>query len=305
MTHSPQVLVTQDSRAVTGTTRTYAVIGDPANHSLSPAMHNASFATLGIDAIYVAHTLPPERVSAAFYGMSAMGYRGCNVTMPHKRAIFELCDEVSNASQLMESVNTVIFRDDGSTYGTNTDGTGTFAAVEDTGHAVGETVTVLGAGGASSAIYTQAALGGIKDIQVFARQGVNYNQALQRIETVNKALGVNIALHDLGDTQALERRVRESSFVANATSVGMEPDADQCLVEEEWLHSGQVIFDAVYYPLETLLLQRARNAGAQTVGGLDMLLWQGVHSEEYWLERKDIPVDAMRKAMYAQAYGKQ
>ncbi|MGJ9494104.1 shikimate dehydrogenase [Actinotignum sp. GS-2025a] len=281
---------------IDGRTVSYAVIGHPVGHSRSPAMHNASFGHLGVNAVYLAFDIAPVAGARAVTALRDLGFGGFNATMPHKTAVYESVDELSDDARLMESVNTVHIREDGSTVGHNTDGRGAFAAVRAAGYDPGDSVVILGAGGASRAIYTRAALEGVSHIRVFSRRGQNYERAIEILARLRAETGVDAQLCDLSDESALRSEVEASSLLVNATSVGMSAHPG-ALIPESWLHPGHIVFDAVYEPLETELLQRARRAGAGCVSGLDMLLWQGVFAEEIWLGRTDIPVEVMRAAL--------
>lgn len=216
--------------------------------------------------------------------------------MPHKTAVYETVDELSDDARLMESVNTVHIHANGRTVGHNTDGRGALAAVRAAGYAPGEAVVVLGAGGASRAIYTRAALERVSRIRVFSRRGQNFERARDILARLRGETGVDAQLCDLADEGTLRREVDAASLLVNATSVGMSAHPG-ALIPETWLRPDHIVFDAVYEPLETELLQRARRVGAGCVSGLDMLLWQGVFAEEIWLGRTDIPVEVMRAAL--------
>lgn len=155
---------------ISGHTKTICLIGSPVEHSLSPAMHTFSFEQLGVDCVYLAYNVEPDQLEAAVNGMKELGFLGYNVTMPHKTYISRYLDELSPAAELMGAINTVVIKD-GKAIGHNTDGAGFMRNIKENGvEVVGKKVTVMGAGGAAMAIYTQAALDGVAAIDVYKRK---------------------------------------------------------------------------------------------------------------------------------------
>ena len=282
---------------ISGRTKAFALFGSPVEHSLSPAMHNASFAELGLDCVYLCHDVVPSAVAAAVAGARAMGFAGFNVTMPCKAAVIEHLDELSPAARLMGAVNTVK-REGDRLIGHNTDGAGLLRSVAERGFDVaGADVAVIGAGGAGSAVYTQAALDGAGRVSVFKRANASFEPTSQKIAALSERTGVNLTLTDVADEAALERAVREADIVVDATRVGMAPLESQSNVKEEWLRPGQAVVDTVYHPRETKLLALAAQAGATPIDGLGMLLWQAAIAEEIWLDVA-MPVDRVREAVF-------
>ena len=282
---------------ISGRTKAFALFGSPVEHSLSPAMHNVSFAELGLDCVYLCHDVVPSAIGAAVAGARAMGFAGFNVTMPCKAAVIEHLDELSPAARLMGAVNTVK-REGDRLIGHNTDGAGLLRSVAERGFDVaGADVAVIGAGGAGSAVYTQAALDGAGRVSVFKRTNASFGPTSQKIAALSERTGVNLTLTDVADEAALERAVREADIVVDATRVGMAPLESQSNVREEWLRPGQAVVDTVYHPRETKLLALAAQAGATPIDGLGMLLWQASIAEEIWLDVA-MPVDRVREAVF-------
>ena len=282
---------------ISGRTKAFALFGSPVEHSLSPAMHNVSFAELGLDCVYLCHDVVPSAIGAAVAGARAMGFAGFNVTMPCKAAVIEHLDELSPAARLMGAVNTVK-REGDRLIGHNTDGAGLLRSVAERGFDVaGADVAVIGAGGAGSAVYTQAALDGAGKVSVFKRANASFEPTSQKIAALSERTGVNLTLTDVADEAALERAVREADIVVDATRVGMAPLESQSNVKEEWLRPGQAVVDTVYHPRETKLLALAARAGATPIDGLGMLLWQAAIAEEIWLDVA-MPVDRVREAVF-------
>lgn len=283
---------------ISGRTKLACLIGSPVGHSASPRMHNASFERLGVDAVYLAFDVKPENLADAVRGLSRIGAMGYNVTMPHKAAVIPLLDGISDAARLMGAVNTVKVETDGRAYGHNTDGAGFLRNLEEHGCPVeGKRVVVLGAGGAGSAIFVQSALDGAAAVDVFNSRSARFQPAVERAAKVEAHCGRPVRVHDLADRDELVRTCAQADVIVNATSVGMAPNVDGCLLEPEMIPSGAWVADAVYNPLETKLLRTAREAGNPAIDGLGMILWQGAIAEEIWLGQK-MDVDYVRSVLF-------
>lgn len=254
--------------------RLAAVIGRPVRHSLSPAMHNAVFEQAGLPWRFERFELVDGGVPAALAAMPVLGIGGFAVTMPHKRAVAAAVDEVDAAAAALESVNTVVLRPDGTTFGTSTDGAGLVAAIVEAGVVVeGVRAVVLGAGGAGRAI-----------AQALDRHGAH------TVAVVNRTPAAAEAACALGETIRVggPDDVAESWLLVNATSVGM--GSEEMPIDPALLHDGLAVADIVYHPLETPLLRAARTVGAQTIDGLGMLVHQAVLQQELWTGRRPDPV---------------
>jgi shikimate dehydrogenase len=253
-------------QAITGSTRVVGVIGDPVEHSRSPAMHNAAFDALGLDWVYAAFAVPRGEGAAAVRAIPVLSLAGLNVTMPHKADAADACDQLSPAAAALGAVNTVVVRSDRSLVGHSTDGEGFLRALGDEGVSVSaRRCVVLGAGGAARAI--AHALGGA---------GANVTVAARREDAARSAAalapgGTAIALDDVP--------VETFDVVVNATPIGMRREPPP--FDPARLRAGQFVFDTVY-PAETPLLVEARARGAGAVGGLGMLVHQGALSFELW-----------------------
>lgn len=245
-----------------------AVIGSPVRHSLSPALHNAGFAAIGVDWVYTAFEVAPGGAEAALEAMRIFGLGGLSVTMPHKESVAGLVEELDPAAAALRSVNTVVPLGDGRLKGYSTDGAGFVASLA--AHDVeiaGTHVGVVGAGGAARAIIDALARGGAARITVV-------NRSTERAEAA-AALAGDIA--SVGHPQVL----RECDVVVNATSVGM--GTDESPLDVALVRAGQVVADIVYHPRCTALLAAATKAGARTVGGLGMLVHQAVLQQQLWV----------------------
>ena len=269
---------------ISGNTKLVGLIGSPVAHSMSPAMHTASFAHEGIDAVYLAFDVVPDQLGDVVKGFADQGLAGYNVTMPCKTKILPFLDELSPAAERMGAVNTVKI-ENGRSIGYNTDGEGFTTNLRHLGlDPQGCDATVLGAGGAGSAIYTQLALDGARAIHVFNIRDGFWDATVEKVAHLADKTGCDVTLHDLADREDLARCIAESDVLVNATRIGMGDTADQCLVDEDMLHDGLTVGDTVYDPRETKLIQMAKARGLKTAPGLGMLLQQAALGEKAWFD---------------------
>ena len=283
---------------ITGHTRLTALLGSPVAHSISPQMHNEAFRQLGLDYVYLAFDVRPERIKEAFEGLKAIDIQGFNLTMPLKTSIQPYLDELTPAARLTGAVNTV-YRKDGRYIGHTTDGTGYMQSVADAGcDIIGKKMTLLGAGGAATAICVQAALDGVCAIDMFKRKNATFDQTAAFCAHITRETGCPIHLYDISDSRQLERSLSESALLTNATSVGMAPDTEHSpLPDSSMLHPGLVVSDIIYHPRETKLLWQARQAGCKCFNGMYMLLFQGAASFRCWTDQ-DMPIDIIREKYF-------
>lgn len=256
--------------AISGATRLAAVIGSPVQHSLSPALHNAAFAQLGLDWVYVALPVAGGRANEALEAMRLFGFGGLSVTMPLKEEVAESVDRLDLAAAALRSVNTVVPSSDGSLVGHSTDGAGFVSSLLAAGVAVsGTNVCLLGAGGAARAIADALGRAGVAHVTVVNRTATN----AEATAALAARAGATASVGALAD-------VRSADIVVNATSVGMGGSSLPC--DPASLHARQVVADIVYHPRETALLHAARAAGATTVDGLGMLVHQAALQQALW-----------------------
>lgn len=275
---------------VRGTTLVFAVIGDPVHHSLSPILHNAAIAALGVDAIYVALPVVDDAIAAALEGVRALGIAGLSVTMPHKTAVAAAVDEVSDDVRALDAANTVVRLPDGRLRGESTDGPGCLDALAASGVDVaGKRCLVFGAGGAGRSVILALARAGAAEIGVVNRSDGRAAAAL--------ALAGVVGVRRTADA------VSDAQIIINATPLGMGSSSTELLFDPSRLGSGQIVNDLVYHPLETPLLLAARAAGAVAVGGLGMLLHQGARQFHLWTGER-APIDVMRAAIVAELAGR-
>ena len=263
-----------------GKTKLLALIGDPVGHSLSPAMHNASFAADGLDFVYVALRVGAEDLPDAVRGAAALGLGGFNVTMPHKRAMVPLVDELDEGARISGAVNTVVIEDQ-KLRGFNTDGPGMIEACGEAGIWLdGRRVLLLGAGGAAASVAAAFCDEGIGELIIVNRNVEHAGTLADKLREADKE--AEIEVHPTG---ALDGTVR-APIIVNATPLGMRDD-DPLPLPPEYLEGGVALVDAVYRPgAETALVRRARERGATVVTGQRMLLYQGVLAQRLWTGRQ-------------------
>ena len=285
-------------KEITGHTKLFGVLGTPIAHSISPQMHNEAFRQLGLDCVYVAFEVGEEDMKTVVEGLRALNVRGYNVTMPNKNIMATLCDKLSPAAEIIGAVNTVK-NDNGVLTGYMTDGIGYMRAVEDAGHnIIGKKMTLLGAGGASTAVFVQAALDGLSEISIFSRHNSKFNERARCIiQNLKEHTACKVNLYDLEDEALLRREISESAILTNGTSVGMAPDTDNSIINDiTMFHKDLIVSDIIYNPRETKLMRLAEEAGCPTFNGLYMLLYQGAEAFKIWTGQ-DMPVDII-KAKY-------
>ena len=286
-------------KEITGHTRLICLLGDPVSHSISPAMHNLSFETLGLDYVYLAFQTNVEQFDATISTLKQIGARGFNCTMPCKRIAAQTCDELSSAAKLMNSVNTVVI-ENGKFIGHNTDGVGYMKSVQDAGHdIIGKQMTLLGAGGASSAILAQAALDGMTHINLFARKGNSWDVIQRQVDLVNAQTNCKVTLNELAEEQSLRASIADSAILVNGSSVGMAPNTDHCLIpDSSYFHPELIVSDVIYNPRKTKLLSMAEEAGLATFNGMYMLLYQGAEAFKIWTGQ-EMPVELVKQQLFS------
>jgi len=285
-------------KQITGHTVLTGLLGSPVSHSISPLMHNEAFLALDLDYRYLAFDVKSDRLSSAVNGLRALGARGFNLTMPHKNAMVALCDELSPAAKIIGAVNTVVIEND-KFIGHTTDGIGFMRALKDDHIDVLEKkMTILGAGGAATSIFEQAALDGVKEISIFSRRSPFFNRALEIIKTLEEATDCKLQLFDFSDEAVLRKELSESFLLVNATSVGMAPNTEASIITDpSMFHKDLVVSDVIYNPRETALLKLAKEAGCRTQNGLYMLLYQGAEAFKLWTGQ-EMPVELVKEKFF-------
>lgn len=281
---------------ITGRTTLFVIFGDPVEHSLSPAMQNAALQAAGIDGVYIPWRVKAIGLPTAFESIRGMeNFGGANVTIPHKEQAVSLVDELSSEAASVGAVNTVIGRG-GRLLGANTDGQGFLRALQEEAGFVprGRQVVILGAGGAARAVAWSLAEAGVSKVVILNRT-VERAEALA--EFVSRGSGVSAIGHGLGDRHISER-VAECELLVNATSVGLAA-SDPPAIDGALLRPGMLVCDLIYRPRETALLREAKKRGCRVLGGVGMLLFQGMLAFELWTGQK--PSEGAMRAALIQA----
>lgn len=279
---------------ITGHTELIGLIATPIRHSKSPTMHNEAFAKLGLDYAYLAFEVGTEDLEDAVKGFKALKVRGYNVSMPNKTVIGQYLDHLSPAAELCGAVNTVV-NDNGVLTGHITDGIGYMRALKDNNiDVIGKKMTIVGSGGAATAIEIQAALDGVKELSIFNRKDEFWDRAIQNVKNINEKTNCKATLYDIEDHDALRREIEDSYIFTNATGVGMKPlEGQMVLPDTSYLRKDLIVSDVVYMPTETALLKAAKEIGCKTMNGLGMMLYQGAAAFELWTG-KEMPIDYMK-----------
>ena len=249
----------------------YAVIGHPIGHTMSPFIHERLFALSGVDASYEVFNIPPHDLGSTYSSLRALD--GYNITIPHKRSVIPYLDEMDKKAALYGSVNTV--KNGEKATGYTTDADGFFMALEGSGIPHMGKVVILGAGGAGRTMAFEAALAGYSTV-IAVRPS-----SLSRAARLAGDIRSN-APHAQVETSLISALHGHIDLLANATPCGMYPNVEEMPVKEDLLKNCSYVFDAIYNPQETLLLKKAREQGAKTIGGLSMLVWQAVAAHKIW-----------------------
>jgi|TARA_B100000315_G_scaffold107757_1_gene98888 shikimate dehydrogenase len=277
---------------ISGKTKICGLIGDPIEHSMSPAMHNTAFKNRGLDYVYLPFRVAKARLGEAILGVKALNIRGLNVTIPHKVSVIPLLDELDPLAEKIGAVNTII-NNDGVLKGYNTDAHGFLRAMlEQDIEPDGKSIVMLGAGGASRAISFILAERGA-NLVILNRQ-LELDWAVKLGNSISRTFGRKVKALELNE-QNLTPVLRKANILVNTTSVGMRPNTNETPIPARLLESDLVVFDIVYNPVKTKLLTEAESAGAKAISGLEMLVWQGALAFEMWTGLT-APLEIMRKA---------
>lgn len=268
------------------------VIGNPVGHSLSPAIHNAAFRTLGLNFVYLAWQV--EAIGEAINGLRALGnFRGASVTIPHKVATMQFLDHVEPTAKRIGAINTIV-AEKGRLTGYNTDATGALRALREGGVDLkGQRIVVLGSGGAARAIaFALAAESGAEKLTLL---GIEDRERTTLAKDIRSAAAMAVEDSFL-DESTLRQALPESHVLIHCTPVGMSPKAYTTCVPASLLHEKLSVMDIVYNPRETQLLKDAKRVGCKTIPGLEMFLNQAVAQFELWANHS-APVAVMRMVL--------
>lgn len=279
---------------ISGYTTLIGLLATPIKHSSSPKMHNEAFRYLGLDYAYLAFEVGNDGLEDAVKGLKAMQARGCNVSMPNKTVIHKYLDKLTPAAEMTGAVNTVI-NDNGVLTGTITDGVGYMRSLKERGFdVIGKKMTIVGAGGAATAIEVQAALDGVKELSIFNRKDEFYDRAIETVKMINERTECKATLFDLDDKEALRREIADSYIFTNATGMGMKPLEGKTYIEKDMLRPELIVSDVVYIPAKTRLLEMAEEVGCPTINGLGMMLFQGAEAFKLWTG-EEMPIEHMKE----------
>ncbi|MFN6536981.1 MAG: shikimate dehydrogenase [Nostoc sp. EkiNYC01] len=284
------------TKLITGKTKLLGVIGHPVEHSLSPVMHNAAIADLGLDYVYLPFPIAPENLEIAIAGFAAIDIVGFSVTIPHKQAIMPLLSEITPIAQAIGAVNTVS-RKNHKWVGTNTDIEGFIAPLQTTYKQdwSQKVAVILGNGGAARAVVAGCHQLGFAKIYVLGRN-------VQKLQAFcdswsNSPIDENL---QVGTWDELAKLIPQTDLLVNTTPIGMYPKVDESPLSAEEiakLPQGAIAYDLIYIPKPTLFLKQAQKQGAIAIDGLEMLVQQGVAALKIWLQQENIPVEVMRQAL--------
>ncbi|MCP9293818.1 MAG: shikimate dehydrogenase [Planktothrix agardhii LY1] len=279
---------------IKGTTKLLGVIGDPIEHSLSPVMHNAAIAYLGVDYVYLPFAVSPQDLKVAMEGFAAIGIQGFNITIPHKQAILPFLSEVTTLAQSVGAVNTV-WRTHKGWSGTNTDVVGFLTPLEVYHqHWHDQVAVILGYGGAARAVVAGCAQLGIREIYVVGRDPQKLATFQQSWVTSPLSVAVKTC-----PWEQLSSLLPQADLLVNTTPVGMYPHVQESPVEASVLDKiklGAIAYDLIYIPETTQFLTLAGARGALILNGLPMLVIQGAAALELWLQQP-VPVEIMRQSL--------
>jgi shikimate dehydrogenase len=279
---------------INASTQFCGVIGNPVEHSLSPAIHNAAFQKLRLNFVYLAWKV--EALGDAIAGLRALGnFRGASVTIPHKVAALPFLDEIAATARHIGAINTIV-ADHGKLLGLNTDATGALRALKEGGAPLsGAPVVLLGSGGAARAIsFALAGEGGVQRLHVL---GIEEQERRALASDLMDKTAVHVSDGPL-DERSLKAAVAEASVLIHCTPIGMSPKAGKSCVPSHLLHRDLTVMDIVYNPRDTKLLTDAKAAGCRTIAGLEMFLHQAAAQFECWTGQS-APTQVMRAVLEA------
>jgi len=286
---------------ITPETQVVGLLGHPLGHSLSPKMHNAAFAYCSLNWCYLPFDVLPEDLPTAVRGLRALGIRGANVTTPHKEQVLPLLDGVTGTALRVGAINTIV-NEGGKLVGDNTDVLGFIEPLRRYGEQLaGKNVVVFGAGGAARAVvFALLTHFDVQELLIVNRDA----QKAERLAQEFKSLARRLSAMAFDDARWLSA-CRRASLVVNATTVGMAPKVTEGLISSaEVFQEGQIVYDIVYNPLKTKLLQLAESRGALTVPGLEMFIHQGAEAFRLWTGMT-MPVEKIREELQFELEPKQ
>jgi len=271
---------------ISGKTKLCIIIGDPVEHSLSPAMHNAAYVELGIDHefVFVASHVRVENIKSVVTAMRVMGFRGLTCTIPHKIAVMNYLDKIDPIAQKIGAVNTVV-NDNGRLTGYNTDWLGTVIPLEKHGSLKDKKVALIGAGGAARAC-------GYGVLEKGAKLTI-FNRTLEKAKALAAVLSTEVQARS---NTSLSDEIKEYDIILNATNIGMGTLEGVSPIPKSSIYRRHIVFDAVYSPYDTQLLKDANEQGATVIHGTEMLLHQGTEQFRLYTGH-EAPEQVMREVL--------
>jgi shikimate dehydrogenase len=267
--------------------KSYAVIGDPIDHSLSPNIHSAAFRELNLDASYIAYRIPKNELAVGIEGLKKIKIDGFNVTIPHKIEMMKYLDKIDEICSVIGAVNTVT-NENGVLKGYNTDMDGFLDPIRKREIKIQNSkILLLGAGGAARAIVAGFAKEKAENISIYNRTKAKLIDLVQ----FSKSLGLNASEIDL---KSIKNNIKNYDIIVNATSIGLRNE--DSLIEFEGIKENVLVYDIVYMPMYTDFLKKAKEKNAQIIFGYEMLLGQAVRAFEIW-HKIEAPYNAMKKAL--------
>lgn len=268
-------------KRITSHTKILCVIGHPVEHSMSPTMWNPALQELELDYVYVAFDVHPDSLEKAINGIRSLGITGVNVTIPHKKAVIKYIDVVDPIALKIGAINT-IKNEEGILKARNTDAGGAKKSLLDMGFDIsGKDILILGSGGVSRALAYILA----EEANKIVLTDLIEERATSVASEIRDNMKVDIE-GKLNNRDNIEEYIKKADILINATPIGMYPKVDETPISKDLLHDDLFVFDVVYNPLETRLMKEAAETGCVTLGGLDMLVNQGILAFEWWLNKK-------------------
>ena len=268
-------------KRITSYTKILCVIGHPIEHSMSPTMWNPALQELELDYMYVAFDVHPDSLEKAINGIRSLGITGVNVTIPHKKAVIKYIDEVDPIALKIGAINT-IKNEEGILKARNTDAGGAKKSLLDICFDIsGKDILILGSGGVSRSIAYILA----EEANKIVLTDLIEERATSVASEIRDNMKVDIE-GKLNNRDNIEEYIKKADILINATPIGMYPKVDETPISKDLLHDDLFVFDVVYNPLETRLIKEATETGCETLGGLDMLVNQGILAFEWWLNKK-------------------
>lgn len=272
------------SNCIKGTTRITGLLGNPVKHSISPLIHNHAFAELGLDYSYLPLGCEIDKLGGLVESLRALNFAGVNVTIPYKSEVMQYCDEISELSKLTGTVNTLYWKNE-KLCGTTTDANGFLKALEmDSFNIANKKVLILGNGGTARTLAMVLAYKHQEEetlLQNLTIAGRNSEKVGVLVSEVIEKTGFPVQ-QTLFSDDAFDTIAKESDLIVNCTPIGMHPHEDNSPLSKEQLTSNTYVFDAIYNPGQTKLLQIAEETGCKFQNGLRMLLGQGLESFKMW-----------------------